>query len=85
MTDEDRVDRIVLRILDAIKPDQGQDGFAHIFNALTQALSLQMALLCPDCRRKLAQKLRAHIPAMLTSASRLAREAQQEFGEHHLP
>jgi hypothetical protein len=54
MSDEDHVERILLRILYAIKPDQG-DGFVHIFNALEQAMSFQMALLCPDCRRKLAQ------------------------------
>ena len=83
MTDEDRVTEILQRILDAIKPDQG-DGFVHIFNALEQAMSFQMAMLCPDCRRKLAQKLRSHIPAMMTRASRLAREAQQEYGEQHL-
>jgi hypothetical protein len=43
-----------------------------------------MALLCADCRRKLARKLRSDIPTMMTRASRLAREAQQEYGEQHL-
>jgi hypothetical protein len=31
--DEDRVDRILQRILDAIKPDQGPDGFDDILHA----------------------------------------------------
>jgi len=80
----ERVDQILQRILDAIKPDQGHDGFVHIFNALEQAMSFQMALLCPHCRRKLAQELRSHIPMMITRAARLQREAQQEYGEQHL-
>jgi hypothetical protein len=43
--DADRVDQILQRILEAIRPDQGHDGFNDIFNALTQALNFQMALL----------------------------------------
>src|SRR5262245_37312795 len=84
MSDEDRVDRILDRILAAIKPDQGNDGFVHIFNALTQAISFQMALLCPDCRRRLARKLKSHIPMMMTNAAQLAKEAQKEHGVQHL-
>src|SRR5262245_41793571 len=72
------------RILAAIKPDQGNDGFVHIFNALTQAISFQMALLCPDCRRRLARKLKSHIPMMMTNAAQLAKEAQKEHGVQHL-
>jgi hypothetical protein len=81
--DEDRTDRILQRILKAIEPDQGVDGFEDILAALQGALVFQMSLNCSNCRKKIARKLRADIPAMLTSAGQLARSAQQEFGEHH--
>jgi len=84
MTDSDRVDQLLERILEAIKPDQGADGFHHIFAALEAAISFQMALLCPDCRRRLARQLRSDIPAMITRATQLQREAQEEYGEQHL-
>jgi len=80
----DRVDQILQRILEAIKPDQGPDGFDDIILALEQALSFQMALMCADCRRRYARQLRANIPAMLTAAARLQREAQEEHAEQHL-
>jgi len=84
MIDADRVEKILQRILEAIRPDQGKgDGFDHILIALEQALAFQMVQLCPDCRRRLARQLRADIPAMLTKAADLAREAQQEHGEQH--
>jgi hypothetical protein len=81
--DEDHIERIFYRILEAIKPDQGIDGFDHILAALQRAIAFQMSLNCSNCRKKLARKLRADIPAMLTYAGRLAESAQQEFGEHH--
>ena len=83
MSDEDRVDQILQRILKAIKPDQGHDGFEHILLALEDALAFQMALLCPDCRRRFARRLRADIPSMITKAAKLQREAQAEHGEQH--
>jgi hypothetical protein len=81
--DEDRSDKILHRILEAIKPDQGVDGFDDILAALQAAIAFQMSLNCANCRKKIARKLRADIPAMLTFAGRIAKEAQQEFGEHH--
>jgi hypothetical protein len=84
MIDEDRVERILQRIIDAVRPDQEADGFHHIFTALEAAISFQMALLCSDCRRRLARQLRSDIPAMITRASQLQREVQEEYGEHHL-
>jgi hypothetical protein len=69
MIDEDRIERIQQRIIDAIKPDQGSDGgFDHILVALEHVLAFQMALLCQDCRQRLAKKLRADIPAIVTCA-----------------
>ena len=81
--DEDRIETIFHRILEAIKPDQGLDGFEAILLALQRAISFQMALACPDCRKGLGRKLRANIPAMLIAAGQLQRSAQREFGEHH--
>jgi hypothetical protein len=83
MIDEDRVDQILERILEAIHQDQGSDSFDNILEALQDAIAFQMALTCPACRRKIARKLRADIPAMLTRAAQFAAEAQQEHGEHH--
>jgi hypothetical protein len=82
--DENHIETIFHRILEAIKPDQGPgDGFDVIFLALQRAISFQMALACSHCRKGLGRKLRANIPAMLTYAGQLQRSAQQEFGEHH--
>jgi hypothetical protein len=81
--DENRIETIFQRILEAIHPDQGLDGFDAIFLALQRAISFQMALACPHCRKGLGRELRANIPAMLTAAGQLQRSAQQEFGEHH--
>jgi hypothetical protein len=81
--DENRIDTIFQRILKAIEPDQSHDGFDSIILALQKAITFQMALACPHCRKGIGRKLRADIPAMLTAAGQLARSAQQEFGEHH--
>ena len=82
MTDEDRANEIVLRVLEAIRPDQ-DDGFHHILAALQQVLVFQMALVCPICRKNIVRRLRSDLPAMLTKAGALAREAQQQYGEQH--
>jgi hypothetical protein len=71
MIDEDKVEGIFHRILEAIMPDQGHDNFQNILVALQDAISFQMACACPICRKRLASKLRQDIPAMLVKADRL--------------
>jgi hypothetical protein len=72
MIDEDRVEQIFRRILEAIDPDQGPDGFDSILTALKDAISFQMAFACPICRKRLASKLRQDIPAMLVRADQIS-------------
>lgn len=72
MINEDRVEEILHRILGAIMPYQGHDGFYDILQALENAYSFEIAVACPNCRRRLARKLRSKIPAMVTRADQLA-------------
>jgi hypothetical protein len=67
MIDEDR--RIFKRIIDAIMPDEGHDGYMDILIALNDAISFQLAFACPICRKRLASKLRQNIPAILVRAN----------------
>jgi len=83
MSSEERVDEILQRILEAIRPYQGRDDYDSILNALIQAISFQMAIACPICRRKFAKMLRGHIPEMLTDANRLAALAQRDECPKH--
>ena len=46
-------------------------------------ISFQMALVCSKCRRNIARKLRADLPAMVSHAQQMQHRAQQEFGEFH--
>ena len=81
--DEEQVEAIVQCILEAVKPYQGKEGFGSILAALEEAITFQMALVCSKCRRNIARKLRADLPAMLSHAGQMQRKAQQEFGEFH--
>lgn len=82
--DKDRIETILQHILEVIESDrQGPDDFDSITLALQKAITFQMALACPHCRKQIVRRLRAHIPAMLNAASQLARSAQEEFGKHH--
>jgi hypothetical protein len=60
------------------------DNLNDLWQALEGIISYQMALLCPDCRQKLAEKLRADIPVMLTRASQMVPDARYQYGEFHL-
>jgi hypothetical protein len=60
------------------------DNLNDLWQALEGIISYQMALLCPDCRQKLAEKLRADIPVMLMRASQMVPDAREQFGEFHL-
>ena len=71
MIDEDRVDGILQRIIGAIKPDQGPDGFDSILAALQDAISFQIAFACPTCRERFASDLRDSIPVILKRASQI--------------
>jgi hypothetical protein len=71
MRDDDKADEILLRILEAIKPDQGHDNFTNILVALQDAFSFQLGLACPTCRKRLASKLRQNIPGILVKADQL--------------
>ena len=81
--DEEKVEAIAQRILEAVKPYQGKEGFGSILAALEEMISFQMALVCSKCRRNIARKLRADLPAMVSHAQQIQHRAQQEFGEFH--
>ena len=72
MIDEDRVEQIYGRIIEAIMPDQGHEAYFDILTALYDAISFQLACACPICRKRLASKLRQDIPAILVRADRLS-------------
>jgi hypothetical protein len=61
-----------------------RDNFNDLWQALEDIIAYQMALLCPDCRQKLAEKLRVDIPIMLTRASQMVPDAREQYGEFHL-
>jgi hypothetical protein len=69
MIDEDRVDEILQRILKAIEPVQGPAEFNNIITALKDAISFQMALACPICRKRLASELSRDVPEILNRAN----------------
>ena len=73
--DEERVEQIFQKIITAIAPDQGLDGFWNILVALERAYSFQLALICPVCRRKLAKRLKAGIPHMMVMAAEMQSSA----------
>jgi hypothetical protein len=60
------------------------DNLNDLWQALESVISYQMALLCSDCRQKLAEKLRADIPVMLMRASQMVPDAREQYGEFHL-
>jgi hypothetical protein len=70
--DEDKVEEILHSILNTITPYQRLENFASILVALQDALSFQMALACPVCRKRLAHTLRHNVPEILHRANRLA-------------
>jgi hypothetical protein len=82
MIDEDQVERILQRILKAISPDQGHDGFDSILESLKQAISFQMALTCPICRKRLASNLQQDVPAMLVYADEINAGAKIKCSLH---
>jgi len=64
--------------------DEDRVNKIHILVALQSALTFQMALVCPHCRKAIARRLRSDLPAMLTKAAGLAHAAQHQYGgEQH--
>lgn len=82
MIDEDRVGKILERIIAAIKPDQGPDGFDNILIALQDAISFQVAFACPICRKRLASQLSENIPTILKRANQLSSGAVITCSSH---
>jgi hypothetical protein len=60
------------------------DNIDAFRSAIEEIISYYMALLCPDCRQKMAERLLNDIPAMLARASELVPDARSEYGEFHL-
>jgi hypothetical protein len=84
MIENNRVAEIRHRVLEALGSEFGeQDGMKHVLQALEDALVFHMALICPGCRKQVANKLRADIPRMLALAGNMAATVQQRFGEQH--
>ena len=79
---------LVWSIMDGFIPmldrELAPDNLNDHWQALEEIIIYYMALLCPDCRQKLAEKLRDGIPNMLTRASQIAPDVREQFGEFHL-
>jgi hypothetical protein len=58
------------RIFDVIKDEDPET----ILTALADQITFQMSLVCPDCRKNIARKLKRAIPRMLATATRTAVE-----------
>jgi hypothetical protein len=52
-----------------------------VFSALQRAFMFWMARYCLACRKNIARKLRADIPAMVNSASQFAAEIAAKTGK----
>jgi hypothetical protein len=57
-------------------------GFRDRMNALVHALTFEIALFCPDCRKAIARQLRKRIPQMLEDANCLAATAGRREHQH---
>ena len=71
MASNDRIDELARKIVAGIINDDERD-YDIIFAALTHVFAFWMSCVCRNCRRDVARKLKADIPAMLNSASQLA-------------
>jgi hypothetical protein len=60
------------------------DNVDDYLPALEDVIAYYMALLCPNCRQKVAERLLNDIPAMLARASEYVPDMRSEFGEFHL-
>ena len=49
-----------------------------IFSALRDVFTFWMSTVCSECRRDVARKLKADIPAMLNRASQFAAETKDD-------
>ena len=66
--------------------DLQHNSLDDALNALTNLFVFCMSVTCEDCRKRLAQELRAKIPLMLEEATSIA-AAQAAHGQaltHHL-
>jgi hypothetical protein len=65
MTREELAQKIAHVTFEAEDPDV-------VFDALMEVFIFSMSCVCADCRRNIARKLEADIPAMLTTANKFA-------------
>jgi hypothetical protein len=54
-----------------------------IFGALQQMIVFWMSQICCDCRKKVAQKFKRDVPAMLAEADDFAAEHPDSVPDHH--
>jgi hypothetical protein len=66
--DQKAYKQLGLKIYEVIK---GEDP-EIIPDALVSQITFQMSLVCPDCRKNIARKLKRAIPRMLAHATRTA-------------
>jgi hypothetical protein len=68
MDDPKAFNRLSAEIYEVVK---GEDPEA-VFSALVDQFIFHMSLVCPDCRKNIARKLRKSIPLMLAHANEVA-------------
>jgi hypothetical protein len=80
MTSDERRNEIADRIFETVKEDDAQ----LTLQAMLQIIILEMALICPACRERIAKQLVEIVPAMLTEANKIAAriEGQPECYPH---
>jgi hypothetical protein len=81
---EDLVRSVLCGFLGELDQELAPDKIEDFFWAVKEITAFYMALLCPNCRQKVAERLLNDIPAMLARASELVPDARDEFGEYHL-
>jgi hypothetical protein len=80
-TDHEQLGRLEQKIID-LTIDDGADPDT-IFTALQGAFVFWMSTVCLNCRRDVAKKLRANIPAMLNNANQVAAADKTETPTCH--
>lgn len=79
--EHERIERLRRKIID-LTVDDGADPDT-IFSALQSAFVFWLSIVCRNCRRDIARKLRADIPAMLNNANQLAAADKTETPTCH--
>jgi len=75
----------ISKAIDECEPEA--DDWHLIFTALTSVFMFHMAPLCPDCRSKITDALKANIPKMHKLSAQIAAEngLPPVCGGHHDP